>query len=225
MELRGANAIVTGASRGIGVYIARALAEHGVNLVLSARSAAELEAVRAEMAGLGVNAVAITGDIADATERSALVERSHSEIGPIDIVVNNAGIETVGQFHTAAEDHLARVLDVNLMAPMLLTRALLPGMIERGRGHVVNISSGAGKARRGEGAVVRRPLDARASGQGGCELHQAQSFRRARQRSTCASTRGADERRPRHRAGADAALRLHAHVRARRRVRATSRFR
>ena len=145
MELRGANAIVTGASRGIGVYIARALAERGVNLVLSARSAAELEAVRAEMAGLGVNAAAIPCDIADPSERAALVERSHSQIGPIDIVVNNAGIETAGQFHTTAEDDLARVLDVNLMAPMLLTRALLPGMIERGRGHVVNISSGAGK--------------------------------------------------------------------------------
>jgi short-subunit dehydrogenase len=145
VELRGANAIVTGASRGIGVYIARALAEHGVNLVLTARSAVELDVVRAEMAGLGVSAAAITCDIADATERAALVESAQSQIGPIDIVVNNAGIETVGQFHTAAEDHLARVLEVNLMAPMLLTRALLPGMIERGRGHVVNISSGAGK--------------------------------------------------------------------------------
>jgi short-subunit dehydrogenase len=145
VELRGANAIVTGASRGIGVYIARALAENGVNLVLTARSAAELEAVRAEVSGLGANAAAIPCDIAEPSERAALVERAESEIGPIDIVVNNAGIETAGQFHTTAEDDLARVLNVNLMAPMLLTRALLPGMIDRGRGHVVNIASGAGK--------------------------------------------------------------------------------
>jgi short-subunit dehydrogenase len=145
MELRGANAIVTGASRGIGVHIARALAAEGVNLALTARSGDELEVVRAEMAGSGVKAAAIVCDIADTAERAALVERAESEIGPIDIVVNNAGIETASQFHTTAEDDLRRVLDVNLMAPMLLTRAVLPGMIGRGRGHIVNIASGAGK--------------------------------------------------------------------------------
>jgi short-subunit dehydrogenase len=145
MELRGANAIVTGASRGIGVHIARALAAEGVNLALTARSGAELDAVRAEMAGVGVKAAAIVGDIADPGERAALVERAESEIGPIDIVVNNAGIETASQFHTTAEHDLQQVLDVNLLAPMMLTRAVLPGMLERGRGHVVNIASGAGK--------------------------------------------------------------------------------
>ena len=145
MELRGANAIVTGASRGIGVHIARALAESGVNLALTARSAAELETIRAEMAGLGVSAAAIPCDVADPDARAALVERAESEIGPIDIVINNAGIETVGHFHTMTSDDLIRVLDVNLIAPVMLTRALLPGMIDRGRGHVVNMSSGAGK--------------------------------------------------------------------------------
>jgi short-subunit dehydrogenase len=145
MELRGANAIVTGASRGIGVHIARALAKEGVNLVLAARSAAELETVRVETTGLGVRAASIPCDVVDPDARSELVERAEAEIGPIDIVINNAGVETVGQFHTMAAKELVRVLDVNLIAPVLLTRALLPGMIERGRGHVVNISSGAGK--------------------------------------------------------------------------------
>ncbi len=145
MELRGANAIVTGASRGIGVHIARALAENGVNLALTARSAAELETVRAEMAALGVKAAAIPCDIVDPDARAELVERAELEVGPIDIVINNAGIETVGHFHTMAANDLTRVLDVNLIAPVMLTRALLPGMIDRGRGHVVNISSGAGK--------------------------------------------------------------------------------
>ncbi len=145
MELRGANAIVTGASRGIGVYIARALAAEGVNLALTARSGAELDVVRGEMVAAGVNAAAIVCDIADPAGRAALVERAESEIGPIDIVVNNAGIETASQFHTTAEHDLQQVLDVNLMAPMMLTRAVLPGMLERGRGHVVNIASGAGK--------------------------------------------------------------------------------
>jgi short-subunit dehydrogenase len=145
VQLRGANAIVTGASRGIGVHIARALVAEGVNVALTARSGAELEAVRAEMAGAGVRAAAIVCDVADPAGRAALVERAESEIGPIDIVVNNAGIETAGHFHTTAEDDLQRVIDVNLMAPMMLTRAVLPGMIERGRGHIVNIASGAGK--------------------------------------------------------------------------------
>jgi short-subunit dehydrogenase len=145
MELRGANAIVTGASRGIGVHIARALAAERVNLALTARSGAELDAVRAEMAGAGVKAAAIVCDIADPGERAALVERAEAEVGPIDIVVNNAGIETAKQFHTTSDHDLQQVLDVNLMAPMMLTRAVLPGMLERGRGHVVNIASGAGK--------------------------------------------------------------------------------
>jgi short-subunit dehydrogenase len=127
------------------VHIARALAGHGVNLVLTARSAAELDMVRAEIAELGVNAAAIPCDIADPLERAALVEHAQSQVGPIDIVVNNAGIETVGLFHTMTANDLTRVLDVNLIAPLMLTRAVLPGMIERGRGHVVNISSGAGK--------------------------------------------------------------------------------
>jgi short-subunit dehydrogenase len=145
MELRGANAIVTGASRGIGVHIARALAAEGVNLALTARSGAELDAVRAEMAGAGVKAAAIVCDIADPAERAELAERAEAEVGPIDIVVNNAGIETASHFHTTAEHDLQQVLDVNLVAPMMLTRAVLPGMLERGRGHVVNIASGAGK--------------------------------------------------------------------------------
>ncbi len=97
------------------------------------------------MAGLGVKAAAIECDVADPAARAVLVERAQSEIGPIDIVVNNAGVETASQFHTTAEHDLEHLLDVNLIAPMMLTRAVLPGMIDRGRGHVVNIASGAGK--------------------------------------------------------------------------------
>lgn len=145
MELRGATAIVTGASRGIGVHIARELAENGVNLALAARSAGELDGVRAEMVGLGVKAAAIECDVVDPSARAVLIERTQAELGPIDIVVNNAGIETARQFHTTPENDLEQVLDVNLIAPMMLTRAVLPGMLDRGRGHIVNIASGAGK--------------------------------------------------------------------------------
>jgi short-subunit dehydrogenase len=144
-DLRGATAIVTGASRGIGVYIARALAEEGVNLSLAARSATELERVRTEMEALGVTAIATVCDVVSADDRARLIERTEAEIGPIDILVNNAGIERIRRFETAPETDFTETLAINLEAPILLTRAIVPGMLERGRGHVVNIASGAGK--------------------------------------------------------------------------------
>ncbi len=144
-DLRGANAIVTGASRGIGVYIARALAKEGVNLALAARSIGELEQVRAEMEGLGVRAIAIACDVAKASDRAELIRRTEADLGPIDILVNNAGIERVARFDQAVESDITDTLTINLEAPMLLTRAILPGMLARSRGHVVNIASGAGK--------------------------------------------------------------------------------
>ncbi len=144
-DLRGANAIVTGASRGIGVYIARALAKEGVNLALAARSTAELEAVRAEMEALGVKAIAVKCDVVDPADRAELIRRAEAELGQIDLLVNNAGIERVARFDTARETDITDTLHINLEAPMLLSRAIVPGMLARGRGHVVNIASGAGK--------------------------------------------------------------------------------
>ena len=144
-DLRGTTAVVTGASRGIGVYIARALAEEGANLSLTARSADELEQVRIEIESMGVTAIATVGDVSIAEDRARLIERTEAELGPIDILVNNAGIDIVRRFHEAPESDFVDTLRINLEAPILLTRAIVPGMLERDRGHVVNISSGAGK--------------------------------------------------------------------------------
>ncbi len=144
-NLRAATAIVTGASRGIGVYIARALAAEHVNLALAARSAVELEQVRAEIEGLGVRAIAVECDVAKAADRAELIRRTEAELGAIDILVNNAGIERVARFDQALESDIVDTLATNLEAPMLLTRAIVPGMLARNRGHVVNIASGAGK--------------------------------------------------------------------------------
>ena len=144
-DIRGRNAIVTGASRGIGVYIARALAEEGVNLSLAARSQGELDQVRSEMEALGVTAITTVCDVVEPADRARLIERTESELGPIDILVNNAGIERVRRFEEAAEADFTDTLAINLEAPILLTRAVVPGMLERKRGHVVNIASGAGK--------------------------------------------------------------------------------
>ncbi len=145
-DLRGSTAIVTGASRGIGVHLARALAAEGVHLALAARSASELEEVRAEIAATGVRAIAVRCDVTDAHDRAELLERTEAELGPVDILVNNAGIERVSRYHEAPEADTTETLAINLAAPMQLTRAVLPGMLQRGRGHVVNIASGAGKA-------------------------------------------------------------------------------
>ncbi len=144
-DLRGATAIVTGASRGIGVYLARALADEGVNVSLAARSEVELGAVRAAIEALGVTAIATVCDVVDREDRARLIERTESELGPVDILVNNAGIERVRRFETAPDSDFSETLAINLEAPILLTRAVVPGMLERGRGHVVNIASGAGK--------------------------------------------------------------------------------
>ncbi len=144
-DLRGTTAVLTGASRGIGVYIARALATEGVNLSLAARSEPELEAVRDELTALGVKVIVTRCDVTSADDRAELLARTQVELGPIDILVNNAGIETAADFESSDEADIMRTLDVNLIAAMLLTRSVLPGMLERGRGHIVNMASGAGK--------------------------------------------------------------------------------
>ena len=144
-ELRGRSAVVTGASRGIGPYTARALAREGVNLALAARSAEELEKVAQELAGLGVRAVAVPTDVTDDAARRALVERAEAELGPVDILVNNAGIEEVSRFARQAPEGIVKIIETNVIASMLLARQVLPGMLERRRGHIINMASLAGK--------------------------------------------------------------------------------
>lgn len=145
-ELRNRNAIVTGASRRIGVHVARALANEGVNLALAARSSSELETAAAEMTGFGVRAIAIQCDVADPASRRALVDAATAELGEIDLLINNAGIESTVHFEDQAEAAFEEMVQVNLVAPTALTRLVLPGMLERGHGHVVNMASLAGKA-------------------------------------------------------------------------------
>ena len=144
-QLRGANAVLTGGSRGIGPYIARALAREGVNLALVARDGAKLEAVRTEVEGLGVRAVAIAADVCRADDRQRLVDEATQALGPIDILINNAGVEPTSPFARLDPETIEATYATNLVAPALLLRAVLPGMIERGRGHIVNVASLAGK--------------------------------------------------------------------------------
>ena len=144
-NLKGRTAVVTGASKGIGVYIARALAAKGMNLVLAARSQTELEAVKAEVEGMGVKAIVVQTDVSDKAALRSLVDAAKAEFGEIDVLVNNAGIESIFRYHALEFEEVEAMLNVNLRAPMLLTWLVLPGMVERGEGHIVNIASMAGK--------------------------------------------------------------------------------
>jgi len=138
-------AIVTGASRGIGPFIARALSDEGVRLVLGARSLSELEQVAAEIRESGGSAVAVQCDVTSAEDRRRLIDAAKVEFGRIDILVNNAGIELTAHFEHQPAEEIASVIDVNLTSALLLTRLVTPIMLERKSGHVVNVASLAGK--------------------------------------------------------------------------------
>ena len=143
MDLEGAHALLTGGSRGIGPYIARALLLRRAKVTLTARSEDDLRHVSER---LGPERVAVApGDVARETDRKRIVAEAEKRFGPVDVLVNNAGIELVLPFQAMQRDEIARVVTVNLEAPIQLARATVPGMIERGRGHVVNISSLSGK--------------------------------------------------------------------------------
>lgn len=145
MELSGTVTVVTGASRGLGVEVAKALAEHGARLALAARSRDALEASREEITATGAEAVAVVADVTSAGDRTRLLEETETALGPVEVLVNNAGVEATGAFDGLDPSTIASVIDVNLTSALLLTREALPGMLDRGRGHVVNMASAAGK--------------------------------------------------------------------------------
>lgn len=144
MELQGAHVLLTGGSRGIGPYIAKALLARGAKVTLTARSAEDLQSTRKELGEERTASVA--GDVSVEADREKMVVGAEEAFGSIDILVNNAGIESVLPFQEFEEDEIHRVIDVNLEAPIQLARIVVPGMIERGKGHIVNISSLSGKA-------------------------------------------------------------------------------
>jgi short-subunit dehydrogenase len=145
VELRRARALVTGAAGGLGRYITRALAGQGVNLAVSDLPGSEIEAVAGELRGLGVEAQAVPADLTDSGERARLVGAAEEAVGPLDVLVNNAGLEFGGAFTKTTREELEAIATVNLIAVMDLTWLVLPGMLERRRGHVVNLASLAGK--------------------------------------------------------------------------------
>lgn len=139
-------AIVTGASRGVGVYIAKALAKEGMNLVLAARNDADLNRVANEIStSAGVRVIAVPTDLTDRNALETLVSTAEAEFGAIDVLVNNSALDSTTFFHNESLDGIDQLLYVNLTGPIILTRLALPGMLQRRRGHIVNIASLAAK--------------------------------------------------------------------------------
>jgi short-subunit dehydrogenase len=138
-------AIVTGASSGIGAVTARALAQRGARVVLAARRADRLRAQAQAIVALGGVAVAIPTDVTEPDELARLVEGASSTFGPVDILVNNAGAHWRRSVATTAPDELVELLEINLLGAILLTRAVLPGMLERHRGSIISVGSVSGR--------------------------------------------------------------------------------
>ncbi len=143
--LRGANVLLTGASGGLGVYIARALAADGANVLLTACPGKELPELANQVSGYGVRSAYLVADVRSPEARQQLLFWAQKTFGAVDILINNAGVEYTGLYHELTTSQIQDVLDVNLQAPMMLTHALLKGMVERGTGHIVNMSSLAGR--------------------------------------------------------------------------------
>lgn len=143
--LRGQVALVTGASRGLGVVIAEALARQGADLALVARSAEPLLQLAGLLRALGVRAEPIVADISLPDDRERMVREATAKLGAIDILINNAGVEHGAPFVTQPLEQMREILRVNVEGTLEFTRLTLPGMLARRHGVVVTVASLAGK--------------------------------------------------------------------------------
>jgi len=141
----GKTALITGASRGLGPYIAHALAKHSINLALVARSQKGLKQTSESLKHYNIKADIFPCDLTDSESREQLVQQVKTQMGSIDILVNNAGVERVFSYVGLSSEEIENMIRINLLAPMLLTRLVLPDMISQKSGHIVNMSSLGGK--------------------------------------------------------------------------------
>jgi 3-oxoacyl-[acyl-carrier protein] reductase len=150
--LAGKVALITGANRGIGLAIAQRLAALGASLGLTARDRNRLDAVARELQS-GTRVFTEPSDLTNPEQIASLVPKTEQALGPIDILINNAGVGTFAPIQDASEGDWDKMLDTNLKAVFLLTKAVAPGMIRRKTGHIVNIASLAGKNAFAGGAI------------------------------------------------------------------------
>ena len=143
---------VTGASSGIGEATALACAEAGAAVALAARRVERIEALAERIEKQGGRAIAVQTDVGEEDQARAFVERAHAELGRIDVLVNNAGVMLLGPILGAPTEEWRQMIEANVYGVLYCTHAALPLMAEQGGGHVVNVSSVAGRfAREGSG--------------------------------------------------------------------------
>jgi short-subunit dehydrogenase len=157
---RNQTVLLTGASGGLGTYIARALAACDLNQALVAFPGKDFPPLKEALEKDGVNAFYLIADLRVKEERQRVVDEVNKTFGQIDILINNAGVEFTAPFHLLSEDEVQSVIEVNLAAPMQLTRMVISDMLQRKSGHIVNMSSLAGKV----GPAYQEPYAATKSG-------------------------------------------------------------
>ncbi len=144
MDFKGKNAIITGCGKGIGRAIALGLASRGAGLILMDLNEENLKKVAAEAAAFGVRVKTECLDVSDEAAVRRAIDGAIGEFGQVHILINNAGIYPKGNFLETASEDWKRVIDVNILGTMIPTHAVLPHMIEKGYGRIVNIGSVAG---------------------------------------------------------------------------------
>jgi NADP-dependent 3-hydroxy acid dehydrogenase YdfG len=144
-RLQGKVAIVTGASSGIGEATALALAAEGTQVVIAARRGDRLEKLAQQITESGGKVLAIVSDVSDEAQVRQLVDKAKTELGRVDILVNNAGVMLLGPIDGANTEDWRRMVNINILGLMYATHAVLPLMKAQGGGHIVNISSVAGR--------------------------------------------------------------------------------
>jgi 3-oxoacyl-[acyl-carrier protein] reductase len=151
--LAGQVALVTGSSRGIGLAVSRLLGEMGAKVSICARDRSALEQSASKLRGSGIEVLATQADVTHEDQVCYLVRRTQQTLGPIDVLVNNAGIGIFGSFLDQSQADWDAVLNTNLKSVFLMSRATAPEMIRRQTGHIINISSLAGKNTFANGAI------------------------------------------------------------------------
>jgi NADP-dependent 3-hydroxy acid dehydrogenase YdfG len=152
-ELSGKVVAITGASSGIGEATALACAGAGAAVALAARRTERIEALAERIAAEGGAALAITTDVADEEQASEFIARTETELGRLDVLVNNAGVMLLGPVQNAPTEEWRRMISANVFGVLYCTHAALPLMLEQGSGHIVTVSSVAGRVVRAGSAV------------------------------------------------------------------------